>query len=69
MSLSDTEVSISIYHEILEAVTVAHDSPPESLSILNEAGFEQAAQDAHQKYGFATPSSVIEFLKNYEFNE
>jgi hypothetical protein len=69
LSLSDMEISISIYHEILEALTVAHNSPPESILMLNEAGFEQAAQDAHQKYGFATPSSVIEFLRNYGFNE
>lgn len=67
--LAEPEISVSIYHEILEALTVAHDSPPESVLMMNEADFEQAAQDAHQKFGFATPSSVISFLHLYGFNE
>ena len=69
ISLPDNETSISIYHEILEALTVAYDSPPESVMMMNEADFEEAAYEAHKIYGFATPSSVLLFLRNYGFYE
>jgi hypothetical protein len=69
ISLPDNETSISIYHEILEALTVAYDSPPESVMMMNEADFEVAAYEAHKKFGFATPSSVLLFLRGYGFYE
>jgi len=46
--LPDAELSITLYHEILEAATVASLHPPGSVCELNEAGFEAAARLAQQ---------------------
>ncbi len=40
--LSDEEFSITLYHQILEAMTVASEHPPSSVVMLNEADFEHA---------------------------
>jgi len=66
---SEEEQSVAIYHEMLEALTVAFDEPPESVILMNEADFEQAAREAHQKFGFASPDAVLSFLKGYGFYE
>jgi len=66
---SKEEESISIYHEVLEALTVAFDSPPESVLEMNEADFEHAAWAAHQNFGFASPENVINFITAYGFHE
>ena len=62
-----TERSVSIYHEVLEAMTVAVISPPPAVSDLNEAGFERAAMDAHRRYGLANAASVLIFLRDFGF--
>ena len=54
------ELSVSIYHELLEALTVGVPSPPQAVCDLNEAGFEKAAQDAHHRHGLANPHNVLE---------
>jgi hypothetical protein len=46
--LSEEELSVTLYHEILEAMTVASSHPPETVCDLNEAGFEAAAWRAHE---------------------
>ena len=53
---SEEEQSVSIYHEMLETLTVAFDEPPESVILMNEADFEQAAREAHQKFGSSANS-------------
>ena len=68
-SQSEEEQSISIYHEMLEALTVAFDTPPEPVMLMNEADFEQAGRDAHRKFGLASPTTVVSFLKAYGFYE
>lgn len=41
-ALSDEEVSISLYHEVLEAATVAALIAPAAVVMFNEADFERA---------------------------
>lgn len=41
--LSDEEKSVTLYHEILEAMTVASSEAPASVQNFNEADFERAA--------------------------
>ena len=61
------ELSVSIYHELLEAMTVGVQSPPRAVWDLNEAGFEQAAQDAHRLHGLANSRNVLTFLSDFGF--
>jgi hypothetical protein len=63
------ELSVSIYHELLEALTVGVQFPPRAVWDLNEAGFEQAAQDAHRLHGLANPRNVIIFLSEFGFTD
>ena len=42
-SLSEAEASVTLYHEVLEALTVAVPAAPESVRLLTESGFEGAA--------------------------
>jgi len=63
------ELSVSIYHELLEAMTVGVPSPPRTVCDLNEAGFEKAAQDAHRRHGLANPHNVLNFLHEFGFTE
>ena len=67
--LSDRELSISLYHEILEAATVASLHPPGSVMELNEGDFERAAQTAHAEWGDATPENLNRMLQSYGFRE
>lgn len=62
-NLPPEEVSISIYHEILEAMTVAVDDPPAKVMEMNEADFESAAQAAHQNLGAAAADNLPRFLE------
>lgn len=61
------EISISLYHEVLEAVTVAAISPPRSVWELNEAGFESAAREYHQRLGIASPDNLNQMLEDFGF--
>jgi hypothetical protein len=58
---------ISLYHEVLEAATVAAEHPPPAVIEFNEAAFEWAAQAAHRKLGSATPGTLNEMLVEYGF--
>lgn len=66
---SEEEQSVSIYHEMLETLTVAFDEPPNSVMLMNEVDFEQAGWEAHRKFGFASTDTVLSFLKGYGFYE
>lgn len=65
--VSDDETSISLYHEVLEAATVASLRPPDSVMEFNEGDFERAAQTAHAQYGPATPANLNRMLQSYGF--
>ena len=56
--LSDKELSVTIYHEILEAATVASIDPPEAVRSFNEGDFERAAYQAQEKFGQVSPANV-----------
>jgi len=65
--MSDLEQSISIYHEVLEGLTVAMDRPPRSVENFLEHDFEAAAASAHAQFGFATAEKVVNFLQMFGF--
>ncbi len=68
-ALSEREVSISLYHEILEAATVASQRPPQSVMEFNEGDFENAAQAAQTEFGNASPENLNRMLQTYDFRE
>ena len=63
------EMSVSFYHELLEALTVGLADPPASVCDLNEAGFEAAAREAYRCFGLARPSTVLNFLHDFGFTD
>jgi hypothetical protein len=65
--LDERELSISLYHEVLEAATVAAEHPPEAVLEFNEGAFEQAAQTAHGKLGPATPGTLNQMRVEFGF--
>jgi len=65
--LPERELSITLYHEILEAATVASSHPPQSVLGLNEAGFEAAAQRAHETWGEASVENLNRMLQFHGF--
>ena len=67
--LSEKELSVTLYHEILEAAAVGSWNPPESVMDFNEAGFETAARDAHARWGNASPANLNMMLQSYGFRE
>ncbi len=67
--LSDQELSVSLYHEILEAAAVGSWPPPNSVMGFNEGDFERAAQAAHEQWGDAAPENLSRMLQSYGFRE
>ena len=67
--MDDAEVSISLYHEVLEAATVAAENPPESVMEFNEGDFENAARSAHAQYGIVSPQTLNEMLAKFGFED
>jgi hypothetical protein len=65
--LDERELSISLYHEVLEAATVAAEHPPEAVLEFNEGAFERAAQAAHGKLGPASPGTLNQMLVEFGF--
>ena len=65
--LSDKELSITLYHEILEAASVAVDAPPSSVMDFNEGDFELAAQEAHERWGNVSPDNLNLLLQFHGF--
>lgn len=65
--LSPEEISVTLYHEILEAAAIASADPPSSVCQLNEAGFESAAQQMHVNLGMVTPAKLNQMLELFGF--
>ncbi len=61
------DISVSLYHEVLEAAAVAANRPPPAVCELNEAGFEAAAHDCHRRLGMATPTTINQMLEEFGF--
>jgi hypothetical protein len=66
--MSEQELSISLYHEILEAATVATRHPPDGVAGFNEGDFERAAQSAHAELGSASPENLNRMLQSRGFS-
>ena len=67
--LSEEELSITIYHEILEAATVASPDPAGSVRLFNEGDFEREAYRAHKEFGPASPENLDRLLQSFGFRE
>ena len=67
--LSDDEFSVTLYHEILEAATIASANPPASVLDFNEASFERAAYAAYAEYGAASVENLNRMLQSHGFPE
>lgn len=65
--LPAAEISVSLYHEVLEAAAVATSHPPAAVMELNEAGFEAAARRMHADLGTATPVTLNRMLELFDF--
>ena len=65
--LSDEELSVTLYHEILEAASVAAANPPARVVDFNEAAFERAARAAHERWGDASPAHLNLLLQFHGF--
>jgi len=67
--LNEEELSITLYHEILEAASVASLNPPAGVMDFNEAAFERAARAAQARWGAASPETVNLMLQFHGFPE
>ena len=67
VDLDEKELSVSMYHDVLEAATVAADVPPPKVMEFNEGHFEAAGQSAHQRLGIASPGTLNQFLAEFGF--
>lgn len=65
--MSETELSITLYHEILEAASVTSASPPASVMDFKEADFELAAREAQKRWGNASPANPNLLLQFHGF--
>jgi len=65
--LSQHELSATLYHEILEAATVAAENPPAAVRELNEGDFDRAAYQAHEQFGEVSPQNLDRMLQLYGF--
>jgi len=65
--LIEEELSITLYHEILEATSVATAHPPSRVIDFNEADFERAARAAHERWGNASATHLNLLLQFHGF--
>jgi hypothetical protein len=56
-----------LYHEILEAATVAADNAPNAVRDFDEGAFDRAAYQAHAEFGEASPENLDRMLQLYGF--
>lgn len=66
-NLDLTGMSVSIYHEVLEAAAVASLFPPGKVCEMNEGDFEAAAQECQRLYGVVTPDHLNSMLECFGF--
>lgn len=65
--LSEAELSVTLYHEVLEAAAVACDDCPNALVDFNEGDFERVAGRMHRDSGPASPRALNRMLAHYGF--
>ena len=66
---SEEEQSVTLYHEVLEAATIAAPNPPPSVIEFNEGDFERAAYSSHKQFGIASIENLNRMLQSYGFKE
>ena len=67
--LDQRELSVTLYHEILEAAAVASADAPASVMDFNEADFERTAYAMHDELGEASPGNLNRMLQLHGFGE
>lgn len=65
--MSQEELSVTLYHEVLEATTVASANPPLAVLEFNEGDFEREARAAHSRLGEASPETLNRMLQSFGF--
>lgn len=66
-TMSDEEISVSLYHEVLEGAMMAAERAPSPIEDFNEADFEAAAWRMHHRFGPATPETLNRMLEKFGF--
>jgi hypothetical protein len=67
--LDERELSVTLYHEILEAAAVASADAPANVMDFNEADFERTAYAMHDELGEASPENLNRMLQLHGFGE
>jgi hypothetical protein len=67
--LTEYELSVTFYHEVLEEEAVASSDPPASVIDFNEADFERTAYAMHDRFGAASPENLSRMLQFHGFRE
>src|SRR5437667_12571863 len=66
--LSQRELSVTLYHEILEAAKSAVENPPAAIREMNEGDCDRPAYQAHEQVGAVSPQSLDRKLQLYGFS-
>jgi hypothetical protein len=67
--LGRKENSVTLYHEILEASTLAVLEPPVAVQQFGEPDFERAAYEAYERFGEASVENLNRMLELYGFED
>ena len=67
--LDERELSVTLYHEILEPAAVASADAPASVMDFNEADFERTAYAMHDELGAASSENLNRMLQLHGFGE
>lgn len=67
--MNDGEMSVTLYHEILEAAAVAVDYTPAGVEDFCEADFVQAGYEAFKRWGDVSPENLSLMLIFHGFRE
>jgi hypothetical protein len=65
--LSPTEQSITLYHEVIEAVSLQAESPPALVLDLSEEEIDLLAKLAHEEYGTTKVANLNKLLAELGF--
>ena len=64
---TEEELSVSLYHEVLEAAAVSADVCPAPVVEFVERDFERAAREAQLQLGPVTPDRLNTMLERHGF--
>lgn len=67
--LNDGEISVVLYHEVLEAAAVAVDYAPGGVEDFSEDAFVEAGYDAFERWGAVSPDNLSLMLIFHGFRE